>query len=679
MSETKYNFLRHLSASLVAGFLFSLAIGLIFGLKMVGINESIHEYRYAFPFLVNFIPMYVLLGIIFGIGAGIIGGILMRSSTTARRLGFFATLGISYLAFVVIYLILGPPLGAVLGMFFATLLCLTLRGVRPPLNRSYFAVFFTSVLFNYSWQWVRQHFIINPYMPTSQYQNTDTIFTLIWAVIFLLLFRVFLKAFFKLHVKSIYTTGLSLFVILCAAGTVYFYTQSSPMPPGEVSDQQIDRIPTDAKIVVVGIDGFWWRIIDPLLEQGRMPNLKRLIDTGASGPLETLLPTFSAQIWSSIATGKSPKKHKITSFLVWKFPWSGYSLPCHITPKITAELAWMRSNLLVVAPITNQFLDATPNWVTLSDNGLSVGTINWWVSWPADPVNGFVVTDHCLYNKAYLMENFKDREGNTPYDIFPLELYDELIPLSRDAASLTDDEIARFINIDDPNFLEEFKAIDTYAPVDLAYIASMFKYSYPEDLTFAATAKYLLETQQPDFLCVYLDGVDSMEHQYLRYHFADQHPDKVIPENVTRYGNLIDNYYIYMDEVIGSLVEVADPNTIFMIVSDHGFDEIILPSGHYNHLNAPPGVLILSGPGIKQGIDIEDAHVYDITPTILHNFGLPVAKDFDGKVLTDIFTEPQPVRAIPTYESGRRATGKVIESEVDEAYKERLKALGYTQ
>ncbi len=679
MEKNTYSLFRHITAGLVAGLLFSLAIGVIFGFKMVGINETLRQYHFAYPFMLNFVPMYLLFGLAFGLAFGVIGGILMRDDRARKRMPFFANLGISYAAFLAVYLILGEPLGVICGMFTATLIFVTAHGVRPKLHRIYFAVFFTSIFFNYFWQWVRQHWIINPLLPIPNSKTVDLIFTLILALLFLLAFRVFLKPFFKVPAKAFYWIGGSAVVVLFIIGGIFYALQPQKVKANAVADLQITPQPTDVKVVVIGIDGFWWRVLNPLIEQGRVPNLQEMVENGASGPLETLFPTFSAKIWSSISTGKSVEKHGVTSFLVWKFPWTGFSLPCHITPKITAELEWMRKHLLTVAPITNQFLDSTPIWLMLSDHGRSVGTVNWWVSWPADSVNGFIVTDHCLYNKEYITENFKRKEGDTPYDIYPQSLLTELVGFSRGPDDLTEAEVRRFINITDPKFLDEFFAIDTYDYLDIAYMASMFKYSYPEDATFAAAGRYLLENYQPDCFLIYLDGVDSMEHQYLRYYFADQHPDKLIPENLERYKDLIENYYIYMDEVIGSFRAVADPNTIFMVISDHGFDEIMLPTGHYNHMNAPPGVFICYGPGIKQGVRIEDAHVYDITPTVLYALGLPYAEDFDGKVLTEIFENPRPLQTIPTYETGRRASHRVIQSDIDKAYKDKLRALGYTQ
>jgi len=679
MNEFKYSFLRHLGTGILAGFLFSLAIGLIFSLKMIGINEATHQFRYAYPFMLNFVPLYLLLGLILGVIVSVIGSLLLRNSQAGKGLGFFVSLGISFLAFLSVYLIFRAPLGPIAGMFLATLIFITALGRRPRLSRLYFAIFFTSILFNYSWQWARQHFIINPLMPIPGAKTMDAVFTIIWALLFLLGFRVFLKAFFKLPVNVFYATGTGLVVLLLLLGGVYYLFQPQPVVAHAATNVEINRRPTDSKLILVGVDGMWWKVIDPLLEQDRLPHLKRLMDNGTYGQLETLFPTFSAMIWSSISTGKSPGKHGVTSFLVWKFPWSGFTLPCHITPKITAEMNWMREQLIIVAPMSNQFLDAIPIWDMLSNHGVSIGTINWWVSYPAYPVNGFVVTDHCLYNKEYVMENFKRKEGDTPYDIFPQDLLSELLPFSHTPNDLSEEEIRRFIHISDPAFLQEFYDIDTYDYLDIAYEASMFKYSYPEDATFAAATRYLISTQQPDYLCVYLDGTDSMEHQYLKYYFWEQHPDKLIPENLERYRDLIDNYYIYIDEVIGSFMEVADPGTIFMIISDHGFDEVILPTGHYNHVDSPPGVFICSGPGIKQNFRVENAHVYDITPTILHILGFPVAEDFDGKVLTDVLLGDEPVETILTYETGQRASHQVMQSDIDESYKEKLRALGYTQ
>ncbi len=63
------------------------------------------------------------------------------------------------------------------------------------------------------------------------------------------------------------------------------------------------------KVLLVGWDGADWKIIHPLLDAGKMPNLTALIENGVMGNLSSLRPELSPMLWTSIATGKRPYKH----------------------------------------------------------------------------------------------------------------------------------------------------------------------------------------------------------------------------------------------------------------------------------------------------------------------------------------------------------------------------------
>jgi arylsulfatase A-like enzyme len=69
-----------------------------------------------------------------------------------------------------------------------------------------------------------------------------------------------------------------------------------------------------ARVLVIGIDGGSWNVIDPMLAAGELPNLKALIDRGLSAELETVEPLTSPVVWTSIATGRSPSVHGVTDF-----------------------------------------------------------------------------------------------------------------------------------------------------------------------------------------------------------------------------------------------------------------------------------------------------------------------------------------------------------------------------
>ena len=69
------------------------------------------------------------------------------------------------------------------------------------------------------------------------------------------------------------------------------------------------------KVLVLGLDGATWDILDPLLSEGVLPNLARLRDKGASGTLGSVFPPLSPVAWTGVMTGKNSGKHGVFEFL----------------------------------------------------------------------------------------------------------------------------------------------------------------------------------------------------------------------------------------------------------------------------------------------------------------------------------------------------------------------------
>ena len=101
-----------------------------------------------------------------------------------------------------------------------------------------------------------------------------------------------------------------------------------------------------------------------------------------------------------------------------------------------------------------------------------------------------------------------------------------------------------------------------------------------------------------------------------------------------------------------------------MILSGHGMDEISLArrilaplsgSPHLSgiHEDAPDGLLVLNGAGIASGRKLTGASVVDVAPTLLYLMGLPLGRDKDGSLLTDVLDDDikksQPVTFISSY------------------------------
>jgi predicted AlkP superfamily phosphohydrolase/phosphomutase len=403
----------------------------------------------------------------------------------------------------------------------------------------------------------------------------------------------------------------------------------------------------DRKIVIIGIDGMDWQVADPLLAEGRLPNLERIIDRGIKRELRSLEPRMkSPTIWATIATGKAPRKHGITNFVE-----EGEDQP------LFNSLGWR----------------ALPVWSILGDKGYTVAVVNWMVSWPALPTNGYWISDRVGFSPE---DGFEVTDRVT----YPEELQADLAPYVRSVAGTSDDEIAYYLNGDEWRTTEDFGR-------DAA--VESFRTIYAADQTIIEITKYLLDVKgQPRFLGVYLNGLDICCHRY----WAQMDPSSVDIRQDEKFVNLladlIPRYYERMDAAIGEIVERLDEDTTVIVCSDHGFrgpwrSPEGLRLGTWMH--RPEGVLAAAGPTIAASESPGDASVFDITPTVLALLGEPVGRDMDGYVLTDIMDEEfratHPVTFVDTYEreDADAASEEPVESSVDEEIRERLRSLGYIE
>ncbi|HJH29874.1 MAG TPA: hypothetical protein C5S50_01020 [Methanosarcinaceae archaeon] len=69
------------------------------------------------------------------------------------------------------------------------------------------------------------------------------------------------------------------------------------------------------KMIVLGLDGATWRLIQPWAESNQLPNFKKLMDNGSWGNLKSTYPPITPPAWTSMTTGKNPAKHGIFGFL----------------------------------------------------------------------------------------------------------------------------------------------------------------------------------------------------------------------------------------------------------------------------------------------------------------------------------------------------------------------------
>lgn len=384
----------------------------------------------------------------------------------------------------------------------------------------------------------------------------------------------------------------------------------------------------ERRLILVGIDGMDWVLTEKLLAEGKLPNLARLAESGVSCPLRTIEPLVkSPVIWTTIATGKLPEKHGISDALA---P-DGRSL------------------------MTSNVRTARTFWDILGEKGRTVTVVGWFVTWPAEPVNGFMVTDYFRFVPG---EGKQFPEKLT----YPDALLSEIDSLRVVGEDVPDDAVKRLAAPDAALTEAEAKRLplkqrflEMRALQKLTADLSALRDYVAGDKTFLGVARHLMKTHPTEVFVVYLRGLDSTSHTF----WAAAHPGKVgfaVSQTERRvFGETVERYYRRADEMLGELIAAYGDGATVLVCSDHGFrgpGPGRLPGGIGDH--GPVGVLFLSGEGVKAGELIEERSVRDITPTVLALCGLPVGEDMDGAVIEDAMTPEflrrHPVRSIPTHE-----------------------------
>lgn len=285
------------------------------------------------------------------------------------------------------------------------------------------------------------------------------------------------------------------------------------------------------KILVVGLDGGSWRVLDQLLERGELPTLSRLIERGVSGPLKSVPNAMSPAAWTTFMTGRNPGNHGIYDFYQ------------------------RRPGSYDIEFVNGSHRKAASLWQLLSRAGRHVGVINVPFTYPAEKLRGFILAG-------------LDAPGvESPGFCHPPEVYREVSAACGGytmEAGVTGSVMA--------GRLEEAvnKLYDS--------IENRLK-----------TSLYLLKSHQWDFLITVFRETDPAQHCLWKFYDAG-HPD-YDPELGERYGDVIPEVYRRIDAAIARLESAAGPETLIMVVSDHGFGPRNLASQALNPWLASQGLL----------------------------------------------------------------------------------------
>ena len=130
------------------------------------------------------------------------------------------------------------------------------------------------------------------------------------------------------------------------------------------------------KVLLIGIDGMDPKISKKLMDEGKLPNFKRLADEGTFINLNTTYPPHSPVAWTTIATGTNPGKHNIFDFIRRN--------PNNYMP----ELSLSKSVSGISGTEYSSYVKSEPFWRITSKNGFPTDVIRWPVTFPPERIEG---------------------------------------------------------------------------------------------------------------------------------------------------------------------------------------------------------------------------------------------------------------------------------------------------
>jgi hypothetical protein len=434
------------------------------------------------------------------------------------------------------------------------------------------------------------------------------------------------------------------------------------------------------RLYVIGVDGVSPDVARPMMERGDLPTFARLAAEGCHGPLATIRPTNSSLLWTSIATGRHHDDHGVDGFQF-------YTILGHRLSR-TAILKYRRRGIRVLEfaakllrlrkrySFDGRHIRTKTLWDVVSESGGRVGVVNWWHSWPAAPVNGFIVSDRLHYWRAA----WRGKAAKDTHLTYPQGLLDEVRELMTPPEHVTAAELQRFIDLpaDEIRTLMDVPVRTRSPVIEVRFLVSA-------DDSYSRILHHCLEREPGTQLAVaYFRGPDIAQHCGYRFMPTSTASDAT-PEERRAYGRVVPEAYRFADELLARIVDRMGPQDTLLALSDHGYGaqpgSRRAPYGHEK--GEPPGVVFAMGPEFRRGALVSGASIYDLFPTALRVLGFPPAQDSVGRCLEELLrpewaAEHPPLPPIPTYGLRRKRHDTIrASSETDKTVTDHLRALGY--
>lgn len=276
-----------------------------------------------------------------------------------------------------------------------------------------------------------------------------------------------------------------------------------------------------ARVVLIGIDGATFSVLDPLMRDGVLPFLRDWSSGGVRAVLRSTSHPLTPIAWTTLMTGRDPGNHGVFDFV-----------------RMDLQGAHPTYALGTSADVRVETL-----WAMVSRHGRRVTCLNFPCMFPPPAIDGFVVP-------GFVPWRYLSRA------VHPRDLYPRLTSLSAfDAKTLALDwDIERKALQGLPE-----REFDEWIRFHIAREAQWF-----------AITQLLMREEPCALTGILFDGVDKLQH--LCFHLLDPElASRHTSEWAQRIRGLCLDYFRQLDGFVATIVETAGPDANVFIASDHGF------------------------------------------------------------------------------------------------------------
>ena len=358
-------------------------------------------------------------------------------------------------------------------------------------------------------------------------------------------------------------------------------------------------------------------------------------------------------------------------------PLSPLRYPAHLKLKRLHAIL-ERTGLVYDGPVVSGARQAPAYWELATAARAPVDVVNWYVTWPAEPVLGHVVSERVYYFRFAAYGVPRETSRLT----YPEELYGDIEKLVMRPDEVRFEDARRYMDVSE----QEFAAM-TRARARGKTIEGEFNFIYSMCETTRRAALRLIELSRaehgaPADLLVLFRDIDLACHAALAESELVENHLGASAERIRKFGRMVSEAYRAVDRAIGEITDAFGPANV-IVISDHGFQVELEPKARrqlYHHMRSPDGIFIAAGPAFSSQ-RIDGVTVLDVLPLLAYLKGFPIADDLEGRVpiqaFDAAFVASHPAASVASYGTRNAPRIAVASSGEADAMMGHLRALGY--